>query len=210
MTLQQLRARWNEERGAQRAVRESITSTQSVLDKLRAEALVIEETGLVLQTVGQATQEQLGIKLEDVVTMGLETVFPDDTDWRFKADFVQRRGQTEVDLLLADSQGNRIRPSDQDGGGLVDVVAFVLRVALWSLSRETRPTIILDEPWRNLHSREYHSRVARLVKVLSEKLGLQFIIITGEDEGPELLAGADRVITVRKARGVSQVEWRDN
>lgn len=209
MTLQELRAKLNEERGALRTIQSSITSCESTLESLRAEALDIEESSLIIRHVSQQTQAQLGIRLEDIVTMGLETVFPDDTDWRFKTDFVQRRGQTEVDLMLIDSRGNRIRPAD-DGGGLVDVVAVILRVALWSLSRGSRPVIILDEPWRNLHGEENQRRTARLIRVLSEKLGLQFIIITGQAETRELLAGADRAIRVRKVKGVSRVEWSDN
>lgn len=208
MTIQELRTKLNEERGALRTVQSSIATTEAALETLKVEALDIEEASQIIQIVARETQSQLGIRLEDIVSMGLETVFPDDTDWRFKADFVQRRGQTEVDLMLIDAKGNRIRPSD-DGGGLVDVVAVILRVALWSLSRETRPVIILDEPWRNLHGEENQRRTARLIRVLSEKLGLQFIIITGQTETRELLAGADRVIRVRKVRGVSQVEWRN-
>jgi len=207
MTLTKLRQRLEQDRGALRAIRDSIASTESALTSLRSEALDIEEGGLILTHVAQQTQAKVGIYLDDMVTAGTEAVFPNDTDYRFKADFIQRRGQTEVDLMLADAQGNRIKPSDQDGGGLVDVVAFLLRVALWSLGRETRPVIILDEPFRNLHGRDDQQRASELIHELSVRLGLQFIIITGEDEGPELLAGADRVIKVSKVRGVSQVKW---
>ena len=205
MNLPQLRQRLEQDRGRLQAIVESMALTQSELVKLKLEALDIEESGLILQHVAQQTQSQLGIYLDDMVTAGCEAVFPHDTDYRFKADFVQRRGQTEVDLMLCDSEGHRIRPSDQDGGGLVDVVAFLLRVALWTLGRDTRPVIILDEPFRNLHGREDQRRASELIGTLSGRLGLQFIIITGEDEGPELLVGADRVIRIVKRNGVSYI-----
>lgn len=208
--LSQLRQRLEQQRGALQAIRESLAASESSLEALKLEALDIEESGLILQHVAQQTQSQLAIYLDDMVTAAMAAVFPDDTDYRFKADFVQRRGQTEVDLMLCDADGNRIRPSDQDGGGLVDVVAFVLRVALWSLGKDTRPVIILDEPWRNLHGLEDQRRASDLVQMLSERLGLQFIIITGEDESREMLSGANRAIRVRKVRGISRVEWRDN
>ena len=205
MNLSQLRQRLDQDRGRLQAVRESMAATESDRERLKLEALDIEESGIILQVVAQKTQEQVGIYLDDMVTAGTEAVFPNDTDYVFKADFVQRRGQTEVDLMLADKDGHRIRPSDQDGGGLVDVVAFLLRVALWTLGRDTRPVIILDEPFRNLHGREDQRRASELIGRLSERLGIQFIIITGEDEGPELLAGADRVIRIVKRNGVSHI-----
>lgn len=208
ITLPQLRQRLENDRGHLQAIRESLAAAQSDRDRLNLEALDIEESGLILQHVAKITQEQVGIYLDDMVTAGVEAVFPNDTDYAFKADFVQRRGQTEVDLMLADAQGHRIRPSDQDGGGLVDVVAFLLRVALWTLGRDTRPVIILDEPFRNLHGREDQRRASELISRLSGRLGLQFIIITGEDEGPELLAGADRVIVVHKIKGESTINYR--
>ena len=205
MTIIQLRQKLENDRGRLQAIRESLTAAESSRDQLKLESLDIEESGIILGIVAKQTQEQVGIYLDDMVTAGCEAVFPHDTDYVFKADFVQRRGQTEVDLMLADAQGHRIRPSDQDGGGLVDVVAFLLRVALWTLGRDTRPVIILDEPFRNLHGREDQRRASELIGRLSERLGIQFIIITGEDEGPELLAGADRVIRIVKRNGVSHI-----
>jgi DNA repair exonuclease SbcCD ATPase subunit len=205
MTISRLRQRLEQQRGQFQAIQQSLIAQEIEQERLRLEALEIEEAGLILGVVAKKTQEQIGIYLDDMVSVGTEAVFPHDTDYRFAADFVQRRGQTEVDLMLADSHGNRIRPSDQDGGGLVDVVAFLLRVALWTLGRDTRPVIILDEPFRNLHGREDQRRASELIKRLSERLGLQFIIITGEDEGPELLAGADQTILVRKVHGSSKI-----
>lgn len=207
LTLQELRQKIEQKKGALGSLKESRAAVEKTLGELRQEALDIDEGLMIIQHVARETQAQLGIYLDDMVTMGIEGVFPDDLDYKFKADFVPRRGQTEVDLMLADEKGNRIRPSDQDGGGLVDVVAFVLRVALWCLRKASRPVIILDEPFRNLHGKEDQRRVAQLVRTLSDRLGLQFIIITGEDESPELLSGADRVIRVGKVRGVSRISY---
>jgi DNA repair exonuclease SbcCD ATPase subunit len=203
--LIKIRNKLEQEKGKLSQVQKQIEESTYALQRLEQEKTIIEEAGMILSFVAQQTQKCVGIYLDDMVTAGCEAVFPHDTDYVFKADFVQRRGQTEVDLMLADKDGHRIRPSDQDGGGLVDVVAFLLRVALWTLGRDTRPVIILDEPFRNLHGREDQRRASELISRLSERLGLQFIIITGEDEGPELLAGADLVIKVRKVKGISKI-----
>lgn len=143
--------------------------------------------------------------VNDKVSAAIEAIFPDD-EYKFTMEFVQRRGITEADILLIDSQGNRIKPRDADGGGLANVAAFSLRIALWSLTKSTRPVFILDEPFHFLHSSDAHSRIADLMKAISRELGVQIIMVTGEDESEEIINGADKVFRVEKVRGVSVVK----
>ena len=91
---------------------------------------------------------------------------------------------------------------DASGGGAVDVAAFALRVASWSMQHpRSRATIILDEPMRFL-STDLQPKASEMLKQLSEKLGLQFIIITHEEE---LADEADKVFEIRQRKGVSEV-----
>jgi ABC-type thiamine transport system ATPase subunit len=132
------------------------------------------------------------------VSAGIEGIFPDD-DYKFDIGFVQRRGATEADIVLVDGQGNAIRPRDAEGGGLIQVASFLLRIACWSLTKATRPTFLLDEPFSFLHSREAHARIANLVKGVAET-GIQIVMVTGEDESEEIVAGADRVFRVDRGK----------
>lgn len=200
--VSQLRTRLEQEKGRLRQIREDKARIGALLDKLRSEALVIEQAALILQAGAKATQDQLTYYVGDLVSVAIETVFPDD-DWRLLLEFVQRRGTTEADLWLEDSNGNRIRPRDAEGGGLVNVAAFALRIALWSLAKPSRPVFLLDEPFHFLHSRDAHGRVANLLKDLSSRLKLQIIMITGEDESEEMVAGADKVFRIEKKKGIS-------
>ena len=68
------------------------------------------------------------------------------------------------------------------GGGVVDVAAFALRLSCYLImSPRPEPVIILDEPFRFV-SKEYQGQVAELLEELSAKLGLQFVIVTHEEE----------------------------
>ncbi len=202
--IQGLRQRLEQERGRLNQVRTDIAAAQARLDDLQKLRTRIEQVLIIFQTVAQQTQDQLSWHINDMVTAAIESIFPDD-DWQFYLEFVQRRGTTEADLFLGDVHGNRIKPRDAEGGGLVNVVAFALRVALWSLSRTSRPVLILDEPFSFLHSRDAHGRVAELLKAISEKLSLQIIMITGEDESEEMIAQADKIIRVIKKTGISTI-----
>ena len=205
--IQSLRQHLEQEKGKLQQIQADIGQVQSTVVILQAHALDIEQAALIHRTVAQRTQERLSWYIDDLVTAAIEAVFPDDPP-QFKLEFVQRRGRTETDLWLADYQGNKIKPSDDDGGGLINVVAFALRIALWSLTRTTRPVIILDEPFVFLHSRDAHARVAEMLRVISSPNesnpnGLQIIMVTGEDESEEIIGAADKIFNVIKKRGIS-------
>jgi DNA repair exonuclease SbcCD ATPase subunit len=207
--IQSLRQRLEQEKGKLAQVLQDKAQAQARLDDLALDKVRIEQAVIILQSVAQAIQDRLSYFVNDSVTAAIEAVFPDD-DWTFLLEFIQRRGTTEADLFLGDVWGNRIRPRDAEGGGLVNVVAFALRVALWSLSRASRPVLLLDEPVHFLHSKEAHARFSELLSVISQGLGLQIIMVTGEDESEEIVAGADRVFWIKKVRGVSEVTWKDS
>jgi len=63
-------------------------------------------------------------------------------------------------------------------------------------------TIVLDEPFRFL-SRELQGRAGEMLKLLSQKLGIQFIFVTHVQD---LVEAADRVFEVRKKKQISKVE----
>lgn len=204
--ITQLRQRLEQEKGRLQQVKDDRNATAISLAELANRKLIIEAVQLIFQTVAQQTQDNLSWYINDMVTAAMEAVFPDE-GYQFKLEFVQRRGKTEADLYLADAAGNKVKPSDAEGGGLVNVVAFALRVALWSLSKPSRPVFVLDEPFSFLHSTTAHERVAELLKTLSEKLGLQIIMVTGE-ESEEIISQANRIISVKKIKGISNVTIR--
>ena len=203
MGLIQLRQRLENEKGKLQQVQADIAQTQTMLTDLQTQALDIERAALIHRTVAQQTQERLSWYIDDLVTAAIEAVFPDDPP-RFKLEFVQRRSRTEADLWLTDSSGNKIKPSDDDGGGLVNIVAFALRIALWSLTRATRPVIILDEPFVFLHNRDAHARIAEMLRTITERLNLQIIMVTGEDESEEIIGAADKVFRLVKKETTSK------
>ena len=159
-------------------------------DSLKAQALI--------QKVAKETQQKLEYHIGNVVTMAQAAVFPDP--YGFELEFVERRGKTECDIWFV-KDGERMEPMFSSGGGALDIASFALRCAFWSLKR-TRSTIILDEPMKFL-SRDLQDKASEMIKMLSEKLGLQFIIVSHIDE---LISSADKVFRVSQEKGISKVE----
>ena len=148
----------------------------------------------VINIVAKETQQQLEMRITNIVTMALAAVFPDP--YEFKLVFNERRNQTEADLLLV-RNGEELSPVDGAGGGVLDVVSFALRIAVLLMSGYRR-VIILDEPFRHL-SADLQSKASEMMKMLSDKLGIQFIMVSHE-EG--IIDCADNIITIKKGEVV--------
>jgi len=174
---------------------------RSDIRKSKAEQRNTEKAKVIIQTVAQKTQEQLEYRISELVTLAMKSIFPEP--YEMHLDFVKKRDKTEAEITFSKDGGEKINPMNASGGGVVDVAAFALRVTLWSLQNpKSRNVIILDEPFRFL-STDLQPKAGELLKEISERLGIQFIIITHEEE---LVESADKVFTVRQKKGVSVVK----
>lgn len=160
----------------------------------------LEKAQFIITEVALLTQNQLKYHVSEIATLALASVF--DNPYELELDFVQRRNQTECDIYFV-RDGERVDPLSSSGVGCVDVAAFALRIALWSLQKpRTRPILILDEPFRNV-SFNYQGKVSAMVKSISERLGIQILMVTHSEE---LSVVADRVFKINQKRGKSHVE----
>lgn len=158
-----------------------------------------EEALEVIKQVGLKTQEKLQYHISDIATLALSAVFPEP--YELSVDFVLRRNKIECDISFL-RNGEKINPLTESGGGAVDVASFALRIASWSMKHpRTRPTIVLDEPMKNV-SRNLQEKASQMIKEVSEKLGIQFIIVTHE---PTLTEYADRIFETKFKKGKTTI-----
>ena len=158
-----------------------------------------------LQDVAQKTQSKLKLQIEDIVNLALETCFPNE--YEFRIDFNVSRGKTEAELIfLSKLTGNKIDPMNASGGGVVDLTSFALRIACYTLQYNINNVIVLDEPFRFI-SRDLQDTAGHILKSLSQKLGLQIIMVT---HIPELVNVADKIFEVKKIDGISKVKSYNN
>lgn len=200
MTIQQLRQSLERQQGQKIQIERSIDQLKTDLTENKRSLRRHEQAREIIRTVGIETQRQLQFHISDITSLALDAVF--DDPYELKVEFVERRNKTECDLKFV--RGDmEIDPMTASGVGAVDVASFALRIASWSMMRpRTRPTIILDEPFRFL-SENYQDKASQMLKELSEKLGLQFIIVTHEQT---LSSYADRTFEVSIHKGVSKVK----
>lgn len=185
-----------------------LNSLNMNLDKIKKEKIQnkkdmirSERAQIIIQEVAKRTQEKIKFHIEDVVGLAISSIFGDQ--YNFELDFVVKRNKTECDMFLVDEEGNRFNPVDDNGGGVVDLVCFALRISLWNLQKRGKKnnTIILDETFKHL-SKDNIDNVSLLMKELSDKLNIQFILVT---HIPEFSEVADKVFEVKKIKRESKI-----
>jgi len=191
-------------KGERNQLKEQIKAYRLEVRSLIANRDNLEQARELIRDVGLKTQQQLQFHISDITSLALNAVFEDP--YELKVEFVQRRNKTECDLLFV-RDGKEIDPLDASGYGAVDVASFALRVASWSMQQpRTRNTIILDEPMRFL-SEDRQPYASQMIKELSDRLGIQFIIVTHEEV---LSQYADKVFQVSIKDKVSQIKTKEN
>ena len=199
MSVKSLRNTLEQRKGKRQQIEESLGQTKQRLQDYKNKLKVHEQAREVIRQVGIETQRELQYHISDITTLALDAVF--DDPYKLVVEFVERRNKTECDISFQRNE-DRIDPIDASGGGAVDVAAFALRVASWSMqSPRTRPVIILDEPMKFL-SRDLQPRASEMIKELSDRMGIQFIIVTHD---ANLTESADKVFTTKMKKGVTEV-----
>lgn len=199
-TLQMLRNSLERKKGMRDQLKEELVRKRFKMASDEKSLHLHEEAREIIRETGIKTMNQISYHISDITSLALEAVF--DNPYRLVTEFVQRRNKTECDLYF-ERDGNRVDPLAASGVGAVDIASFALRIASWSMNRpHSRNVIILDEPFKCL-SDNYQEKASMMLKELSEKLNLQFILIS---HNPTLSLAADKTFEVSIHKGISKVK----
>lgn len=176
---------------------ELLKSRKQRLKEIKTETEEVLKSISVCQSVATEVQKQLSVKIDTIVNLALATCFGDE--YTFKLNYVPARGKTEVEFLLLQN-GKEIDPMNQNGGGLIDILCFALRVAVFNISH-TDDVMVFDEPFRFV-SKGLREKVAEVVHTFSERLNIQIIEVTHVEE---LMDNSDKRFVIKKINKVSEV-----
>lgn len=195
MDLHDLKTKLNRLQGTRQLLGRQYREARNKHVSAHREMTATEEALAVVQMVAQQTQDQIRYHITDLGTMALQAVFGDDI--QLDLQFTEQKGKTTANLGFLRGDGKVTNPLDSDSGGAADIAAFALRCSLWAMKRpRTRALMVLDEPFKNINdpSREMHRLAAEMVREVSRKLGIQFLIVTMVQELEEV---ADLVVEVK-------------
>lgn len=201
MQVKQLRDRLLMAQGKRQQLQANLSNETALSQQQAAIAANCAGAQLILQESARLTQEHLQYRIGTLVTLAMEAVF--DDPYRLEVLFENARGRTQASINFM--RGDEIlSPLDASGGGAVDVAAFGLQVSLWTLQNpRTRPVLFLDEPLKWLKGGSLPEKGAAMLQEISQKLGIQIIMVS---HAPELISHADKVFRVTKKNNISTVK----
>ena len=154
---------------------DDLDSRKKQLTQFKKDLELFEDTAEFLRKVSTFLREGTKNKIETIVTEALNEIIL-DKDIEFLMKFDEKRNVNTLEFVV--KEGDKELPIlDSNGGGVINIIATVLRIIFVELQSSEPTTIILDEPASNL-SAQYQSSFGRFLSMLSERLGHQLIIVT--------------------------------
>jgi DNA repair exonuclease SbcCD ATPase subunit len=189
--LHGLKSRYDRLAGQSDQLESNLRRVEAQVSKHQDEIRLLGETADLLQHLQRVLIDENIQEIEGLVSDALKEVFPDQ-NLGFKVEQIIERGRTSLNFYVMD---NSFEPPAQReimdclGGGVVAVVSFLLRViALKKLN--LYPFLALDETFGQV-STDYIPNVSKLLRQLSERLGIDIFLVTHQ-EG--FLSGAHRAL----------------
>lgn len=170
-----------------------VTEHGKVATKLDRKNHLAEIQALLVNTADQA-REVGRQRMEKVVTRALQSVF--GSDFTFEIEMDESGGKPIARFLVCSVGENgeviKNEPQDSRGGGINDIVAFALQVAVLVVYNEPKiqGPIILDEPGKHV-SEEYAVKFGEFLEFVSKTFNRQIIMVTHQ---PHLAATANRTL----------------
>lgn len=194
--------------GAKEQIEKDLASLDRDFSALTVKLEDTESAQMIIQYVAQKTQEEIQYHLSEFVSMALESIFGEEA-YNFITEFTSkgsRAARTECRFLF-EKNGSTINPLLAAGGGPIDVAAFGLKITIWTIAQpKTRNTIVLDEPFKYL-SAGLIGFAGDMLKEISDKLNVQFIIVS---HSRELINSADKIFIVEQKNDISNIRIKQN
>jgi ABC-type dipeptide/oligopeptide/nickel transport system ATPase component len=163
----------------------------------------LTQVKVLLAESSRYAKEQVKTQLETLVTNGLQYVFGEDM--RFEIE-ISDKARTEAEFYVVsmhEGEEIRTRPESARGGGVVDIISIILRVAmLQSCNPPLEGPLLMDEPVKMV-SADYIERVGEFFRQLNQYFDRQIIMST---HNVYLAESADKIFEVVQENGISRVE----
>ena len=198
--LTAIRRTLEQRKGARAQKQKDLKDTRKDLKRQQLQLQQTEKALEISKQVGLKTQQELEYHISNLVSAAISSVFPDNP-YKFRVQFVERRGKTECDLRL-EREGELIDALASAGGGVVDVTSLALRIAALSMkSGRIRPVLFLDEPFKHL-SIDLQDQAEQMLHELASRVGVQII---NNSHASTALENTDKGFQVHIKKGVSEL-----
>lgn len=184
-------------------VKQSVADYEERLAAIPPKVELLEKVRIFLQTLAEATRDEIMAGLEDITTRCIQSIF--GPHYRFEIEVETKRNNTGLEFYVIDESVSpplRITPDDNLGGGMIDTIAIGLRFGLLKVVHPMpEGPIFLDEPAKMV-SGDLILQIGLLLKELSEIFDRQILLSTHHQV---LMDNLDNSIFVKRENGISIV-----
>ena len=191
----------NQEKAKLSLLNEQLDTEKAKIGSSLERKVHLQEVIALLSKTAEDAREVGRQRLETVVTKALQSVFGPDFGFRIELD---ESGGKPTARFLVQSIGENgevieNEPQDSRGGGINDIVATALQVAVRVVYNEPkiRGPLLLDEPGKHV-SEEYAVKFGEFLDFVSRTFGIQIIMVTHQ---PHLAMTADRTLVTQLIGG---------
>lgn len=188
-----------ERKGLRDGMERNLSSLKERMDSIDSNLKELRSVRDLLNSFIQTKQKAIVDACCGLGTLMLQNIYGEE--YKLDLRFESKRNKSEANLVV--SKGDlELSLDDETGGGIVDIVALAMRLALWSLMEpRTDPVFIMDEPAKFV-SKDKLPLLGEMLRELCSKLGIQIIMVSHEDQ---LVEVADKSYRVSMLNGVSEV-----
>ena len=163
---------------------------QQDIEKINDDTKILLELKEFLLSVSASYRDQLCNLFASLVTEALSSIF--EKDIRFKINLYSYRNEPAIDISVIEDE-LEIDPQKSCGGGLNDIISFVIKIIFIHLKKSSK-IIILDEPLKFL-SRDYIEQSSNFIRDVSKRMNMQIILVSHK---PDLEISCDKLINIEK------------
>lgn len=189
--------------GAAQTIARQGMAAEAAVTQLQADHEQLERVARLLTSFGEQAQQSVQRQVEELVTRGLQVVF--DSSLSFHVVQSVKANAANVEFVIRSQYADHVVDTpvlEARGGGLAVVVAFMLRLVVLLLTPGVRKTLLLDESFSHV-SAEYEGRLAEFIREVTEKAGVQVILVTHSNAYGDL---ADLRYRLVNDKGVTSIE----
>ena len=180
MLLRLLEENFNKLKFKKEDIQDRMSETDVEIRLLKKELNNTEKCMFLLEYLSKMNQEKIVSLFEGVVSKGLKDLF--DDSYEFKILQKSRGSSSAAEFQIECSKFPGFSEIIMcHGKSIQDVIAIILRLILVKLDNRSRKIVILDEPTSGLEI-ERQKLASKFLKEVSEKFGIQIIIVTHSEE----------------------------
>lgn len=176
MTIDDLRQRLAKSEALLELQHKELQRKEQELDHALQESSILEQVNTFLASQIQQKAGDIKYQLESLVNQGLAYVFGDQVRIQIESAF--KNNKTVFSLNIIKDGVNEGR-ADSFGGGLLSVIAVLLRVSAIIVTN-TQRFIFLDES-TNFVSAQYQTALGNFLKQICQQLDFTIVLISHQD-----------------------------